>query len=209
MSNWYLQNGKDSDIVVSSRIRIARNLKNHIFKTRCSRKEKEDILGYNELSREVYISNFLKGKCKKGDIRDQALAIEILYSCALGIKNHYEHKKQSEKIKVISKTNDDINIKDLKKYSDYTYSNDDKTNLNLRIVENAKYEFGTATTYLTEKKLYQVYFFVGDEKNIASSLFCKVFKSNLKASLYYYLLTKLADKKDIKLVAKILNWLNK
>ena len=25
MLNWYLQNGKDSDVVVSSRIRLARN----------------------------------------------------------------------------------------------------------------------------------------------------------------------------------------
>ena len=26
MSNWYLQNGKDSDVVISSRVRLARNL---------------------------------------------------------------------------------------------------------------------------------------------------------------------------------------
>jgi protein-arginine kinase len=26
MINWYLQNGKDSDVVISSRIRLARNL---------------------------------------------------------------------------------------------------------------------------------------------------------------------------------------
>ncbi|MDO5556461.1 MAG: Gfo/Idh/MocA family oxidoreductase, partial [Clostridia bacterium] len=59
-------------------------------------KEKEDILGYNELSREQYLSNFFKGKCDKGDIRDQALAIEIMYSCALGIHNHYVNKKNVE-----------------------------------------------------------------------------------------------------------------
>lgn len=28
MLNWYLQNGKDSDVVVSSRIRLARNFNN-------------------------------------------------------------------------------------------------------------------------------------------------------------------------------------
>ena len=31
MLNWYLQNGKDSDVVVSSRIRLARNFNNIPF----------------------------------------------------------------------------------------------------------------------------------------------------------------------------------
>ena len=31
MSNWYLQNGKDSDVVVSTRVRLARNLKGFKF----------------------------------------------------------------------------------------------------------------------------------------------------------------------------------
>ena len=26
MSNWYLQNGKDSDVVISSRVRLVRNI---------------------------------------------------------------------------------------------------------------------------------------------------------------------------------------
>ena len=31
MINWYLQNGKDSDVVISSRIRLARNLADFPF----------------------------------------------------------------------------------------------------------------------------------------------------------------------------------
>ena len=31
MSNWYLQNGKDSDVVISSRVRLARNLAEYQF----------------------------------------------------------------------------------------------------------------------------------------------------------------------------------
>ena len=31
MSNWYLQNGKDSDVVISSRVRLARNLVEYNF----------------------------------------------------------------------------------------------------------------------------------------------------------------------------------
>lgn len=43
MLNWYLQNGKDSDIVISSRIRLARNLKEYPFISRCKKEDKEQI----------------------------------------------------------------------------------------------------------------------------------------------------------------------
>ena len=36
MSNWYLQNGKDSDVVISTRVRLARNIKDFNFESRCS-----------------------------------------------------------------------------------------------------------------------------------------------------------------------------
>ena len=41
--NWYLQSGKESDVVVSSRIRLARNIIEYPFETRCSKKENEEI----------------------------------------------------------------------------------------------------------------------------------------------------------------------
>ena len=44
MSNWYLQNGKDSDVVVSTRVRLARNLKGFKFENKCSEDEKKQIL---------------------------------------------------------------------------------------------------------------------------------------------------------------------
>lgn len=44
MSNWYLQNGKDSDVVISSRVRLARNLAEYNFIKRCSKEELEKIL---------------------------------------------------------------------------------------------------------------------------------------------------------------------
>lgn len=43
MLNWYLQNGKDSDVVVSSRIRLARNLKEYPFITKCKKEDLEKI----------------------------------------------------------------------------------------------------------------------------------------------------------------------
>ena len=39
MINWYLQNGKDSDVVISSRIRLARNLADFPFR----KKQKQKI----------------------------------------------------------------------------------------------------------------------------------------------------------------------
>ena len=42
--NWYLQNGKDSDIVISSRIRLARNLKDYPFPTKFSNEQAGMVL---------------------------------------------------------------------------------------------------------------------------------------------------------------------
>ena len=44
MSNWYLQNGKDSDVVISTRVRLARNIKNFNFENKCSKDDKKHIL---------------------------------------------------------------------------------------------------------------------------------------------------------------------
>ena len=44
MSNWYLQNGKDSDVVVSSRVRLVRNLKGFKYLNKCTKPEQEKIL---------------------------------------------------------------------------------------------------------------------------------------------------------------------
>ncbi len=44
MYNWYLQSGKDSDVVLSTRIRLARNLKNIPFVSRYTKAEANQIL---------------------------------------------------------------------------------------------------------------------------------------------------------------------
>ena len=44
MANWYLQNGKDSDVVVSSRVRLVRNLNGFKFLSKSSKEEQEKIL---------------------------------------------------------------------------------------------------------------------------------------------------------------------
>ena len=44
MSNWYLQSGKDSDVVISTRIRFARNLQEFKFTSRYNNIEAGEIL---------------------------------------------------------------------------------------------------------------------------------------------------------------------
>lgn len=41
--NWYLQSGRDSDVVLSSRVRLARNIKGIPFTTRCTEKDFKKI----------------------------------------------------------------------------------------------------------------------------------------------------------------------
>ncbi|MCI9015693.1 MAG: protein arginine kinase [Clostridia bacterium] len=43
MINWYLQSGKSSDVVISSRIRLARNLSEFPFVNKCTKQQKEKI----------------------------------------------------------------------------------------------------------------------------------------------------------------------
>lgn len=45
--NWYVQNGKESDVIFSSRVRLSRNVKGYPFKTRCTDEELKEI--YNKL----------------------------------------------------------------------------------------------------------------------------------------------------------------
>lgn len=44
MANWYLQNGKDSDVVISSRVRLARNIEDFPFLTKCTTADIDKLL---------------------------------------------------------------------------------------------------------------------------------------------------------------------
>jgi protein arginine kinase len=48
MSNWYTQTGKNSDVVVSSRIRLARNIKGIPFVTKCKEEDLNKIINIME-----------------------------------------------------------------------------------------------------------------------------------------------------------------
>lgn len=44
MANWYLENGKESDVVLSTRVRLARNLEDHHFVNRCTKEQRVQII---------------------------------------------------------------------------------------------------------------------------------------------------------------------
>ncbi len=165
--------------------------------------EKQNILGYNELSREIYLNNFLNGNCRKGDIRDQALAIEILYSCALGIRNYYENKEQIEDIIVRNRRIYPIQVDDFKMFSNKSTINDRKIGIKHYATEGNDYEFGVFINYLTDKKEYEVFLYVADNYSVSSLLLHKIFYNKQLALLYYCVLKRIVNFHNIYFIAKL------
>lgn len=147
--------------------------------------EKKEFLGYNELAREMFITNFLNNKDCKGDIRDQALAIEILYSCAKGIHNHYKNIKKVENIEVRNDYTYRFISKRLKNYSNKININLEKKDIKNDIYYKDIYTFYNFLKYIPEKNLYEVFISIDDTKNVAGSLLYKTFKNKLIAFIYY------------------------
>jgi len=44
MKRWYIDKGPDSDVVVSTRVRLARNFEEYPFPSRCSREQQREII---------------------------------------------------------------------------------------------------------------------------------------------------------------------
>lgn len=64
--------------------------------------------GYNELSREEYLDDFLFGYSSLGDLRNQRLGIEILYNSCKTLYNHYNGKTTNINFKVNKKMMENI-----------------------------------------------------------------------------------------------------
>ena len=154
-------------------------------------KEKKNILGYNELSREDFLNNFLKGKCEKGDIKDQALAIEILYSCALGLHNYYKKIEKTEKIHLENYFNHygNINLKEIKKYTFIPYQNLESNVINQFEICKNNYTFGVTFSKIPQKKLYSTYVYMQNTKYVVGGISSKVFTLKIFSYIYYQYLT--------------------
>lgn len=169
-----------------------------------SEKEKKDILGYNELSREVYLDKFLKGICDKGDIKEQVLGIELLYSCAMGIHNKYVNRKEPVKIDVRNSKAYNTRVKDLKKYSYLGNIKEEKSGIDGYNTFSDGYEFGVTFNRLKKNNNYELFIYVCDDKDVASMLLYKEIRSTLLAKIYFKILKFICKKHDIKLLEKIL-----
>ena len=169
-----------------------------------SNKEKKEFLGYNELSREIFLTNFLNNKDCKGDIRDQALAIEILYSCAKGIHNYYNHKNKVEKIKVRNEYTYRFIAKRLKQYSTSTTRNLKKENIQNSIHYNDIYTLYNYIKYIPKNNNYEVYISIDDTTNVAGSLLYKTFKYKFMAILYYRYLEYVITHKKISYLERLI-----
>lgn len=169
-----------------------------------SEKEKKEFLGYNELSREIFLTNFLNNKDCKGDIRDQALAIEILYSCAKGIHNHYNHKNKVEKIEVRNDYTYRYIAKKLKNYSKPFDKRFEKRDLKSNIHYKDSYTFYNFLKYIPEKNIYEVFISIDDSRDVAGSLLDKTFKNKYVAIIYYHILEYLLINKGISRIERLI-----
>lgn len=164
-------------------------------------KEKKEFLGYNELSREQYLNNFFKGKCDKGDIREQKLGIEILCLCAKGIYNHYNNIKYPERIS--TKNTMPIKIEYLKRYSNNKYRNIEKDLLKQYITKKDDFEIGVNLFKQVNSK-YEVNMFISSNKKTIGKLLLKINKEKNIMLLYYYCLIFLISFISTKIIIKII-----
>ena len=166
-------------------------------------KEKENILGYNELSREVYINNFLKGKCEKGDIKDQALGIEILTACATGIHNYYKNKKVPVNINVRNEYTYPIKLNEYKQYSNNEYKNTLRNDIKMYSNLDGLYDTYVFLQQIPENNKYLTFISIAGDKDSVGGLLSKTSKYKSIAFLRFYLLKYLVSNYNIKKILKI------
>ena len=160
-------------------------------------KEKKDFLGYNELARETFLKEFLNNKDCKGDIKDQALAIEILYACSKGLHNHYAKKNKIESIEIRNQYTYPYMAKRLRTYSNPVDRNLEKEDIRSNIHIKDIYTIYNFIKYVPDIKKYEVFISLYDGKDVAGSLLDKTFKSKFIAILYYKVLEYRIEKMSI------------
>lgn len=148
-------------------------------------KEKENILGFNELAREKLLTSFLNNKVDKSNLKTHILGIEMLYSCTRQVRNYYKKIIKPEKINFLHLYNY-IDISVLKKFKQANISLEDKKTIRSYTIDRENYEFGARINYMTVKKSYEVYVYIAQENNIASGLLYKEVHNKATAFLYYF-----------------------
>lgn len=154
MINWYLQNGKESDVVISSRIRLARNLEEFPFITRC---RKEDLEKIEEKVKEVtpsigYGIYFLRLK-DIDDITKMSLVEKHLISPNFALNKEEQGAiliNNDENISIMINEEDHLRIQilgagfDIDNLMNLAIEVDEKLSNSLHYAYNEKYGFLTA-----------------------------------------------------------------
>lgn len=172
-----------------------------------SEEEKKSMLGYNEQAREEYLSKFLNNKCDKGLLKDQAMAVEILYSATLGLRNKYKNRNKSIPINISNKYSYDISIKSLKKYSKKNVRNKNKELISSHEFIR-EYRYNTFKNYLVDENKVEVFLSIGDGKEIASLLLYKDFSNFFFADIYFLYIKILVKLKSIHSISKTITHRN-
>lgn len=162
-----------------------------------AKEETKEFLGYNELARETFLTNFLHNTECRGDIKEQALAIEILYACSKEITNYYIKKKHIEQINIRNTYTYPYLVKRLKVYSHPVDRHLNKIDIKGNIYTKDIYTIYNFLKYIPDKKYYEVFISIQDTKNVAGSLLDKTFKSKVLAYLYYKFLDIIIKYKSI------------
>ena len=154
MLNWYLQNGKEADVVVSSRIRLARNLSGFPFITKC---KKEDLKKIEEKVKEItpnlgYGIKFLKLK-DIDEITKMSLVEKHIISPNFALREDDEGAiliNDDENISIMINEEDHLRIQilgsglDIDNLMNLAIEVDEKLQKNLDFAYSEKYGFLTA-----------------------------------------------------------------
>ena len=154
MLNWYLQNGKESDVVVSSRIRLARNLSEFPFVTRA---KKQDLEKIEETIKEItpsigYGMKFLKMK-DIDDITKMSLVEKHIISPNFALKKEDSGAmliNDDENISIMINEEDHLRIQvlgegfDIDNLMNLAIEVDEKIQKKLNYAYNQKYGYLTA-----------------------------------------------------------------
>ncbi|CCU79614.1 Putative ATP:guanido phosphotransferase YacI [Halanaerobium saccharolyticum subsp. saccharolyticum DSM 6643] len=153
INNWQIENGEEKDVVLSSRIRLARNLKEYKFPNRSDIKEKTKVINY--LRDKIF---YLKDQNYDFYLMDNLNEIErnVLHEEYLISRNHVQYPNaralflnNEKNISIMINEEDHLRIQILKPGLEFNNIWNEINNLDEQLEENLDYAFSKKWGYLT------------------------------------------------------------
>lgn len=82
-------------------------------------------------------------------------------------------------------------LKELKKYSNSLYKQDNKELLNIYEITKGDYDYGVVINHIDKNNVYEVYLYIQYDKIVVSNLLEKIFDNKKDALKYYHSLIRL------------------